>query len=57
MQVILIPLQKREVEIFISGSKNWVTNGINSDILIVFCLTDAKLKKKGISAFIIDKRY
>ena len=46
---------KRGRDFFISGSKNWVTNGINSDILIVFCLTDAKLKKKGISAFIIDK--
>jgi len=47
--------KKRGRDFFISGSKNWVTNGINSDILIVFCLTDAKLKKKGISAFIIDK--
>ena len=55
MQVILLLLQKEGRDFFISGSKNWVTNGINSDILIVFCLTDAKLKKKGISAFIIDK--
>ena len=47
--------RKKGQDFFISGSKNWVTNGINSDIIIVFCLTDPKLKKKGISAFIVDK--
>ena len=39
----------------INGTKNWVTNGINSDVVILFCLTDKNLGSKGISAFIVDK--
>ncbi|HJM33727.1 MAG: acyl-CoA dehydrogenase family protein [Candidatus Marinimicrobia bacterium] len=39
----------------INGTKNWVTNGINSDIVVMFCLTDKDLGSKGISAFIVDK--
>ena len=39
----------------INGSKNWVTSGINSDIIIVFCITDKNSKKHGISAFIVEK--
>ena len=39
----------------INGTKNWVTNGINSDIVVMFCLTDKNLGSKGISAFIVDK--
>jgi len=39
----------------INGTKNWVTNGINSDIVILFCKTDNNLGSKGISTFIIDK--
>ncbi len=39
----------------INGTKNWVTNGINSDVVVMFCLTDKDLGSKGISAFIVDK--
>ena len=39
----------------INGTKNWVTNGINSDVVVIFCLTDKDLGSKGISAFIVDK--
>ena len=39
----------------INGTKNWVTNGINSDVVVIFCLTDKDLGSKGISAFIMDK--
>ena len=39
----------------INGTKNWVTNGINSDIVILFCVTDKDLGSKGISAFIVNK--
>ncbi|MEC7746053.1 MAG: acyl-CoA dehydrogenase family protein [Candidatus Neomarinimicrobiota bacterium] len=39
----------------INGTKNWVTNGINSDVVVMFCLTDEDLGSKGISAFIVDK--
>ena len=39
----------------INGTKNWVTNGINSDVVVMFCLTDKDLGSKVISAFIVDK--
>ena len=39
----------------INGTKNWVTNGINSDVVVMFCLTDKDIGSKGISAFIVDK--
>ena len=40
----------------LSGTKNWVTNGINSDIVIVFALTEKNIGHKGISCFIVDKK-
>jgi len=39
----------------INGTKNWVTNGINSSMVIVFCLTTKGVGYKGISAFIVEK--
>lgn len=37
----------------INGAKNWITNGPQSDTLILFCLTHPELGNKGITAFII----
>tara|TARA_B100000902_G_scaffold53311_1_gene60075 strand:+ start:3406 stop:4545 length:1140 start_codon:yes stop_codon:yes gene_type:complete len=42
-------------DFIISGTKNWVTNGINSDIIMLFCLTEKGVGHKGISCFIVDK--
>ena len=39
----------------INGTKNWVTSGQNSDLVIYFCLTKKEEKRKNISCFIIDK--
>jgi len=39
----------------ISGTKNWVTNGINADVIMLFCVTEKGVGHKGISCFIIDK--
>ena len=39
----------------INGTKNWVTNGINSDIVIVFAITEKGIGHKGISCFIVEK--
>ena len=39
----------------LNGTKNWVTNGISSDVVIVFAVTGKKVGHKGISAFIIEK--
>ena len=39
----------------INGTKNWVTNGITSDIVVLFCLTEKAVGYKGITAFVIEK--
>ena len=39
----------------INGTKNWVTNGINGDIVILFCMTEKNVGYKGISAFVVEK--
>lgn len=39
----------------INGTKNWVTNGINSDIVAMFCLTEKGAGYKGITAFVVEK--
>jgi len=38
----------------LNGVKNFVTNGSNADIIIVFALTDKEKGKKGISTFIVE---
>tara|TARA_Y100000739_G_C20575398_1_gene449999 strand:- start:332 stop:1471 length:1140 start_codon:yes stop_codon:yes gene_type:complete len=40
----------------INGTKNWVTNGINSDLVLVFAMTEKGVGHKGISCFIVDKK-
>ena len=39
----------------LNGTKNWVTSGINSDVVIVKALTDKSAGYNGISAFIVPK--
>ena len=47
---------KKEGDNFIiSGTKNWVTNGIQSDVIMLFCVTEKNIGHNGISCFIIDK--
>jgi len=38
----------------INGMKNFITNGANADVLIVFAQTNPELKYKGIRAFIVE---
>lgn len=39
----------------INGTKNWVTNGINSDYVILFAMTEKNVGHKGISCFLVEK--
>jgi len=47
--------QKKGDHYLISGIKNWVTNGINSDYVILFAITEKGVGHKGISCFIVEK--
>jgi butyryl-CoA dehydrogenase len=45
---------KRQGDFYLlNGSKNFITNGPQADAIIVFAMTDAPKKHKGISAFIV----
>lgn len=39
----------------ITGTKNWVSNGISSDLVILFAVTDSVKKHPGTSCFIVEK--
>jgi len=41
----------------LNGTKNWVTNGISSDFVVVFAKTDKDAGHRGISAFVVEKDF
>ncbi|MEW6405910.1 MAG: acyl-CoA dehydrogenase [Chloroflexota bacterium] len=43
-------------EYILNGRKSWVTSGPVADYVVVFMMTDASRKQKGISAFVVDAR-
>mgnify|MGYP001254692168 FL=1 len=49
--------KKTDDSYILNGTKNWVTNGIKSDIVIVFAVTEKKIGHKGVSCFIVEKSF
>jgi butyryl-CoA dehydrogenase len=45
--------EKRGSEYVLSGSKNFITNGPQADVMLVFAMTDRAKRHKGISAFLV----
>ena len=39
----------------LNGAKNWVTNGINAGVYLIFARTDKTAGNRGLSAFIVEK--
>jgi len=39
----------------LSGSKMWITNGPDADVLVVYAKTEPELGARGVSAFLIEK--
>ena len=39
----------------LNGSKNWVTNGVNAGVYLIFARTDKAAGNRGLSAFIVEK--
>ena len=46
---------KKGDQYIINGIKNWVTNGIHADYVILFAVTTPDVGHKGISCFIVEK--
>ena len=54
----MLTIAKKDGDNYIlNGTKNWVTNGKNSDIVIVAALTATGIGHKGISCFIVEKGF
>jgi isovaleryl-CoA dehydrogenase len=47
--------ERRGDHYVLNGSKMWITNGPDADVLVVYAKTDAKAGSRGISAFIVEK--
>ncbi|TAK89446.1 MAG: isovaleryl-CoA dehydrogenase [Burkholderiaceae bacterium] len=41
----------------LNGSKMWITNGPDADVLVVYAKTDATAEANGITAFIVEKNF
>ncbi|MDP3704278.1 MAG: isovaleryl-CoA dehydrogenase [Legionellaceae bacterium] len=49
---------RRQGDVFIlNGSKMWITNGPDAEVLVVYAKTDKQAGSKGITAFLIEKGY
>jgi isovaleryl-CoA dehydrogenase len=46
---------KRGDRYVLNGSKMWITNGANADVLVVYARTSQELGSKGLTAFIVEK--
>ncbi|PWR17882.1 isovaleryl-CoA dehydrogenase [Zavarzinia aquatilis] len=47
--------EKKGDRYILNGSKFWITNGPNADVLVVYAKTDPSAGPKGITAFLIEK--
>ena len=48
---------KRGDRYILNGSKMWITNGPDADVLVVYAKTDPTAGPKGITAFLIEKGF
>jgi isovaleryl-CoA dehydrogenase len=49
--------EKRGDRYVLNGSKMWITNGPDADILVVYAKTDPQAGPQGITAFIVEKGF
>jgi len=47
--------EKRNDRYVLNGTKYWITNGPDADVLVVYAKTDPDAGSKGITAFLVDK--
>jgi isovaleryl-CoA dehydrogenase len=49
--------EKRGDRFILNGSKMWITNGPDADVLVVYAKTDPQAGPQGITAFVIEKGF
>lgn len=47
--------EKQGDRYILNGTKMWITNGPNADVIVVYAKTDKNAGSKGITAFIVEK--
>src|SRR6185437_10704019 len=48
-------VERKGDQFILTGVKNWITNGIEADIYLVFAQSDPALKHKGLVALLVEK--
>jgi isovaleryl-CoA dehydrogenase len=48
---------KRGDRYILNGSKMWITNGPDADVIVVYAKTDPQAGPRGITAFLVEKRF
>ncbi|MCV6022846.1 acyl-CoA dehydrogenase family protein, partial [Escherichia coli] len=41
----------------LNGTKMWITNGPDADVVVVYAKTDADAGSRGITAFIVERSF
>ena len=49
--------EKQGDRYILNGTKMWITNGPNADVLVVYAKTDPEAGKRGVTAFIVEKGF
>ncbi len=49
--------EKRGDKYILNGTKMWITNGPDADVIVVYAKTDPAAGSKGITAFIVEKTF
>ncbi|RHZ81119.1 hypothetical protein Glove_123g152 [Diversispora epigaea] len=49
--------EKQGDKYVLNGSKMWITNGPDADVLVVYAKTDLSSRSRGITAFLIEKGF
>ncbi|WP_304655450.1 isovaleryl-CoA dehydrogenase [Neorhizobium galegae] len=49
--------EKRGGRYLLNGTKMWITNGPDADVLVVYAKTDPSAASKGITAFLVEKGF
>src|SRR5689334_14623657 len=49
--------EKRGDRYVLNGSKMWITNGPDADVLVIYAKTDSQAGPRGITAFLVEKGF
>ena len=54
---MILRAERRGSHYTLNGTKMWITNGPDADVLVVYAKTDAAAGSRGITAFIVEKSF